>query len=48
MKIYAGFGAALHGANAMAFEFFRQKGESFPLREAENLVVLTANRLRGG
>jgi hypothetical protein len=25
----------LHGANAMAFEFFRLRGESFPLREAE-------------
>lgn len=29
---------SLHGANAMAFEFFRQKGEDFPLKEAEALV----------
>lgn len=36
---------SLHGANAMAFEFFRQKGENFPLREAEDLVVKTAKRL---
>jgi hypothetical protein len=28
----------LRSANAMAFEFFRQKGEEFPLREAEALV----------
>lgn len=37
---------SLQGANAMAFEFFRQKGEVFPLRDAEKLVSLTANRLR--
>lgn len=36
---------SLHGANAMAFEFFRQKGEPFPLREAESLVISTANLL---
>jgi hypothetical protein len=33
---------ALHGANAMAFEFFRQKGDSFPLSDAEALVGLLA------
>ncbi|HEY4341687.1 MAG TPA: hypothetical protein VGM97_17215 [Steroidobacteraceae bacterium] len=36
---------ALHGVNAMAFEFFRQKGELFPLREAESLVAKTADQL---
>lgn len=36
---------SLHGANAMAFEFFRKKGEAFQLREAENLVRLTGARL---
>lgn len=36
---------ALHGANAMAFEFFRQKGQSFPLRAAEDLVAQVAQRL---
>ena len=36
---------SLHGANAMAFEFFRQKGEYFPLREAEGLVSATAQSL---
>ena len=36
---------ALHGANAMAFEFFRQRGEDFSLREAEDLVAKTASRL---
>lgn len=35
----------LHGANAMAFEFFRQRGESFPLREAEALVGKVAERI---
>ena len=39
---------SLHGANAMAFEFFRQKGEIFPLREAEELVAKTANQLQAG
>src|SRR4051812_2388461 len=29
---------ALRGANAMAFEFFRQKEEAFPLRDADELV----------
>jgi len=37
---------SLHGANAMAFEFFRQKGENFPLREAEELVARAARRLQ--
>lgn len=36
----------LHGANAMAFEFFRQRGgEEYPLREAEELVNQVAQRL---
>lgn len=35
----------LHGANAMAFEFFRQRGENFPLREAEALVSNVAQRI---
>ncbi len=29
----------LHGANALAFEFFRQRSMEYPLREAECLVV---------
>ena len=37
---------SLHGANAMAFEFFRQKGESFLLREADRLVSATAQSLK--
>ena len=28
----------LHGANALAFEFYRQKKMEFPLAEAEQLV----------
>ncbi|WP_135212656.1 hypothetical protein [Vitreimonas flagellata] len=36
----------LHGANAMAFEFFRQAGEDFDLPEAERLVRAVADRLR--
>jgi hypothetical protein len=36
---------SLQGANAMAFEFFRQKRESFLLREAEQWVELVAGRL---
>jgi hypothetical protein len=36
---------SLQGANAMAFEFFRQKRESFQLREAEQWVELVAGRL---
>ncbi|MGH8603929.1 MAG: hypothetical protein ACREXR_14515 [Gammaproteobacteria bacterium] len=39
---------SLHGANAMAFEFFRQKGENFPLREAEDLVAKAAKQLQVG
>ena len=35
----------LRGANAMAFEFFRQKGEEFHLREAEAMVTAIAERL---
>jgi hypothetical protein len=35
----------LHGANAMAFEFFRQRGEEFPLREAEALVEKSLSAL---
>ncbi len=29
---------SLYGANAVAFEFFRQKGMQFPLADAEKLV----------
>lgn len=29
----------LQGANALAFEFYRQKGMQYPLREAEKLVA---------
>lgn len=36
---------SLRGANAMAFEFFRQKGEDFPLREAEDLVTKVSEKL---
>ncbi|GAB7541669.1 hypothetical protein CS8_013320 [Cupriavidus sp. 8B] len=36
---------ALHGANAMAFEFFRQRGEQFSLREAEELVSAISAKL---
>jgi hypothetical protein len=39
---------ALRGANAMAFEFFRQQGQEFPLREAETLVSSVADRLQHG
>lgn len=34
---------SLHGANAMAFEFFRQKGDEFRLRDAEELVSWVAS-----
>lgn len=37
---------SLRGANAMAFEFFRTKGEDFPLREAEVLVARVAESFR--
>jgi hypothetical protein len=36
---------ALRGAIAMAFEFFRQRGEQFALREAEAMVTAVAERL---
>lgn len=36
---------SLHGANAMAFEFFRQKGQSFRLAAAEALVEATGRKL---
>jgi hypothetical protein len=39
---------SLHGANAMAFEFFRQKGEEFPLRDAENLVAKVEEEFQEG
>jgi hypothetical protein len=38
--------AGLRGANALAFEFFRQRGEVFPLRDAEQLVTEIAERLK--
>ena len=36
---------SLFGANAMAFEFFRQRDEEFPLCEAEAWVAGIANKL---
>ena len=36
---------SLFGANAMAFEFFRQRDEEFPLREAEEWVAAISNKL---
>lgn len=30
---------SLHGANAVAFEFFRRKGMQFPLADAEKMVA---------
>lgn len=36
---------SLRGANAMAFEYFRQKGEIFPLKDAEDLVSQVSSRL---
>ncbi|GCB06755.1 hypothetical protein [Ralstonia sp. SET104] len=36
----------LRGANAMAFEYFRQRGEVFRLRDAEALVTQIATKLR--
>jgi len=35
---------SLYGANAMAFEFFRQKGMEYPLAEAEARVAKVKNR----
>jgi hypothetical protein len=37
---------SLHGANAVAFEFFRQRNIEFPLREAEDLVRQIKDRLK--
>lgn len=45
-EVMAFIADALHGANAMAFEFFRQQGQQFPLREAERLVADLTERLR--
>ncbi|WP_313623353.1 hypothetical protein [Achromobacter sp.] len=39
---------SLRGANAMAFEFFRQKGQEFPLRSAEDLVTRTEAKILAG
>lgn len=39
---------SLHGTNAMAFEFFRRRGETFPLREAEELVNAVAAKAAAG
>lgn len=39
---------ALHGANAMAFEFFRQRGEVFSLHEAEDLVNAVSTKVAAG
>jgi hypothetical protein len=36
---------SLHGANAVAFEFFRQKGMDYPLAEAEELVDKIEERM---
>lgn len=36
----------LHGANAIAFEFFRQKGIQFPLAAAEKLLIEVKNSIR--
>lgn len=36
----------LRGANAMAFEYFRQRGAVFRLRDAEALVTQLATKLR--
>ena len=37
---------SLHGANAVAFEYFRQRNITFPLREAEELVSRIGERLK--
>ncbi|WP_157257176.1 hypothetical protein [Methyloversatilis discipulorum] len=37
----------LHGCNAMVFEFYRQKGLVFPLRDAESLLAMVAESLEG-
>jgi hypothetical protein len=36
---------SLRGANAMAFHFFEERGEKFPLREAEALVTSVGDHL---
>lgn len=38
---------SLYGANAIAFEFFRQKGIAFPLAEAEQLVSEMEGTMKG-
>jgi hypothetical protein len=38
---------SLYGANAVAFEFFRQKGLPFPLAEAEKLVQRIKEKVDG-
>ena len=37
---------SLYGANAIAFEFFRQKNMDFPLAEAEQLVANIESRMK--
>ena len=37
---------SLYGANAVAFEFFRQKNMDFPLAEAEQLVAKIESRMK--
>ena len=37
---------SLYGANAVAFEFFRQKNMDFPLAEAEQLVASIESRMK--
>lgn len=37
---------SLYGANAVAFEFFRQKNMDFPLAEAEQLVANIESRMK--
>jgi hypothetical protein len=38
---------SLHEANAMAYEFLKQKGVAFSLTDAEGIVDKAADRLRG-
>jgi len=38
---------SLYGADAIAFEFFRQKGLKFPLAEAEKLVQRIKEKMEG-
>lgn len=37
---------SLYGANAVAFEFFRQKNIDFPLADAEQLVASIESRMK--